>query len=167
MQKILVSACLLGEKVRYDGGHSRVAALEQWWKQGRIIAICPEVAGGLPTPRPAAEIESGDSDPVLRGRGFIRRIDGQDVTDAFIDGAERVLALCFEHHIRIAVLKEGSPSCGVNLVNNGNFSGTKISGMGITARLLSQHGVFVFSENHLDRAAAKLTCLEEDSRNPG
>jgi uncharacterized protein YbbK (DUF523 family) len=167
MQKILVSACLLGERVRYDGGHSRVAAFEQWQKQGRIISICPEVAGGLPIPRPAAEIESGDSDLVLRGRGFIRRRDGQDVTDAFIDGAERTLALCFEHHIRIAVLKEGSPSCGVSFVNDGNFSGAKIDGMGITARLLSQHGVFVFSEHQLDEAVEQLVSLEEHSDNPG
>jgi len=160
MQKILVSACLFGERVRYDGGHSRVAALEQWQKQGRIISICPEVAGGLPIPRPAAEIESGDSDLVLRGRGFIRRRDGQDITDAFIDGAECALALCFEHHIRIAILKEGSPSCGVSLVNSGDFSGRKIDGMGITARLLSQHSVFVFSEHQLDRAAEKLAELD-------
>ncbi len=160
MQKILVSTCLLGERVRYDGGHSRVAALEQWQNQGRIIAICPEVVGGLPIPRPAAEIESGDSDLVLRGRGFIRRKDGQDVSDAFVDGAECALALCFEHDIRIAVLKEGSPSCGVNFVNSGDFSGTKITGLGVTARLLSQHGVFVFSEKHLDRAAEKLAELE-------
>jgi len=161
MQKILVSACLLGEKVRYDGGHSRVVELEQRQKQGRIIAICPEMAGGLPVPRPVAEIEGGDSDLVLRGRGFIRRKDGQDVTDAFIDGAERALALCIKHHIRVAVLKEGSPSCGVNLVNSGDFSGTKIDGMGITARLLSQHGVFVFSEHQLDMAAEKLISLEK------
>jgi uncharacterized protein YbbK (DUF523 family) len=160
MQKILVSACLLGEKVRYDGGHSGVAALERWQKQGRIISICPEVAGGLPIPRPAAEVESGDSDLVLRGCGFIRRKDGQDVTDAFMDGAERALALCFEHHIHIAVLKEGSPSCGVNLVNSGDFSGTKMDGMGITARLLSHHGVAVFSENQLDQTEEKLAELE-------
>ena len=160
MQKILVSACLLGERVRYDGDHSRVAALVQWQEQGRIISICPEVAGGLPVPRPAAEIEDGDSNLVLRGRGFIRRKDGQDVTGAFMDGAEHALALCFEHDIRIAVLKEGSPSCGVNLVNSGNFSGTKITGLGVTARLLSQHGVCVFSEQHLDRAAEKLAELD-------
>jgi uncharacterized protein YbbK (DUF523 family) len=166
MQKILVSACLLGERVRYDGGHSRVVELEQWQAQGRIVSICPEVAGGLPIPRPAAEIESGDSDLVLRGRGFIRRMDGQDVSDAFMDGAERTLALCFEHHIRIAVLKEGSPSCGVNLVNSGDFSGKKIHGMGITARLLLQHGVSVFSEHQLDEAAEKLASLEENSDNP-
>ena len=160
MQKILVSACLLGEKVRYDGGHSRVDALKRWYEQGRIISLCPEVAGGLPIPRPAAEIEGGDSDRVLRGRGFIRRRDGQDVTDAFMDGAECTLALCFEYHIHIAILKEGSPSCAVNLVNNGDFSGTKMDGMGITARLLSQHGVFVFSENHLDQVTKKLAELE-------
>jgi len=161
MQKILVSACLLGEKVRYDGGHSRVSALEQWQTQGRIVPICPEVAGGLPVPRPAAEVESGDSDPVLRGRGFVRSMDGQDVTDAFIDGAERALALCFRHRIRVAVLKEGSPSCGTSLVNSGNFSNIKVDGMGVTARLLSRHGISVFSELHLDRAAAKLAELEQ------
>jgi len=167
MQKILVSACLLGEGARYDGGHSRVAALEAWENQGRIISICPEVAGGLPIPRPAAEIESGNSDLVLRGRGLIHRADGQDVTDAFMDGAERALALCLKHHIRIAILKEGSPSCGVNLVNRGDFSGTKIKGMGVTARLLSQHGIAVFSEHNLDQAAEKLANLESDSENPG
>lgn len=160
MQKILVSACLLGERVRYDGGHSRVAALKQWQKQGRMISICPEVAGGLPIPRPAAELEAGDSDLVLRGRGFIRRRDGQDVSDAFVDGAECALALCMEHQIRIAVLKEGSPSCGVSLVNSGDFSGVKIDGMGITARLLSQHGVAVFSEHQLDQAAEMLAGLD-------
>jgi len=163
MQKILVSSCLLGEKVRYDGGHSNMPALEQWQKKGRIVAICPEVAGGLPVPRPAAEIETGDSDLVLRGNGLIRRIDGQDVTDAFIDGAERALALCFKHHIRVAILKEGSPSCGSNFVNNGNFSGTKIDGMGITARLLSQHGISIFNENHLNLAAEKLAELERNN----
>ncbi len=162
MQKILVSACLLGEKVRYDGGHSRVDALERWHEQGRLVSICPEVAGGLSVPRPAAEIEFGDSGLVLRGRGLIRSIDGQDVTDAFVDGAERALALCFKHHIRIAVLKEGSPSCGANFINNGNFSGTKMDGMGITAKLLSRHDVSVFSENHLDLAAEKLAELEEN-----
>jgi uncharacterized protein YbbK (DUF523 family) len=162
MQKILVSACLLGEKVRYDGDHSRAPDLEQWQQKGRIVSLCPEVAGGLPVPRPAAEIESGDSDLILRGRGLIRSIDGQDVTDAFVDGAERALALCFKHHIRIAVLKEGSPSCGANFINNGDFSGTKIDGMGITAKLLSRHGVSVFSENHLDLAAEKLAELEEN-----
>ncbi len=167
MQKILVSACLLGERVRYDGGHSRVAALEQWRKQGRIISICPEVAGGLPIPRPAAEIESGDSELILRGRGFIRRRDGQNVTDAFMDGAERTLALCLKHHICIAVLKEGSPSCGVNLVNSGDFSGIKIEGMGVTARLLARHGMFVFSEHQLEAAAEKLADLENVSGHPG
>ena len=167
MQKILVSACLLGERVRYDGGHSRVTALEAWQQQGRIISVCPEVAGGLPIPRPAAEIESGDSKLVLLGRGLIRRADGQDISDAFIDGAERTLALCFKHHIRMAILKEGSPSCGVNLVNMGDFSGMKIKGMGVTARLLSQHGISVFSEHQLDEAAKQLARLEEESTEPG
>ena len=160
MQKILISACLLGERVRYDGGHSKVGALDLWQQQGRLVSVCPEVAGGLPIPRPPAEIEYGNSNLVLRGRGRVRRIDSQDVTDAFVDGAERALALCMKFHVCIAILKEGSPSCGCKRVNDGNFSGKKIDGMGITARLLSRHGISVFNENQMEQAVVKLAELE-------
>jgi len=149
--KILVSACLLGEKVRYDGGDSRQAGLlETWQTEGRVIALCPEVAGGLPVPRAPAEIQTD---------GRIINIEHEDVTDAFERGATRALELCRAHQIQIAILKEGSPSCGSSLINNGNFDRTKIPGKGITTRLLETHGIRVFSESELDQVAALLRPL--------
>lgn len=161
MQKILVSACLLGEHVRYDGGHCRQRGLiAQWQDQGRVIPLCPEVAGGLPTPRIAAEIVDGDAELVLRGQNRVRRQDSEDVTDAFVDGAEQALALCIRHKIRLAILKEGSPSCGVKRVNDGSFQKCKVDGQGVTARLLARHGVALFSEDETEVAAAYLAGLE-------
>lgn len=157
MQKILVSACLLGERVRYDGGDCRQSGLlAQWQRQGRLIPICPEVAGGLPVPRPPAEIVSGSADTILRGRGSVQRQNGEDVSDAFVDGAERALALCMKHQISFAILKEGSPSCGVSRVNDGRFSGMKVEGEGVTARLLRRHGIAVLSELEVGQLARLL-----------
>ncbi|HKI62246.1 MAG TPA: DUF523 domain-containing protein [Mariprofundaceae bacterium] len=161
MQKVLVSSCLLGQKVRYDGGDSAVhGVLDTWASQGRIVPLCPETAGGLPTPRPPAEIEAGDAEGVLRGSARVMRQDGGDVTSAFMDGAESALAACWQHKVKVAILKEGSPSCGVTCVHNGEFSGKKIDGQGVTARLLSRHGISVFSEDQLDAAARRLAELE-------
>ncbi|MDQ6998718.1 MAG: DUF523 domain-containing protein [Mariprofundus sp.] len=158
MHKILISACLLGERVRYDGKHSLIHSdvLQAWEQQGRLIMLCPEVAGGLPIPRPPAEIAAGDAKAIINGEGAIRRKDGSDVTEAFMAGAEMALALCMQHDIRVAILKEGSPSCGVNRVNDGSFSGTKIRGLGVTACLLAQHGIAVFSEFQIKEAKAAL-----------
>ena len=91
MQKILVSRCLLGHRVRYDGGaHGPFDLLQQWLDEGRVVALCPEVAGGLPTPRPPAEIPGGQGSAVLDGQLPVLTIDGEDVTAAFVDGAEQV-----------------------------------------------------------------------------
>lgn len=161
MQKILVSACLLGEKVRYDGSDCKQAGLiHRWQEEGRIVAFCPETSGGLSTPRSPAEIQGGDADAVLCGQARVRCRDGSDVTEAFIEGAEQALAACWRHRIKLAILKEGSPSCGVGRVNDGSFSGTKIDGTGVTARLLARHGVSVFSEHELETAARRLDELE-------
>jgi len=161
MHKILVSACLLGEKVRYDGGDCRQAGLlEQWKQEGRLIALCPEVAGGLPVPRPPAEINDGDADAVLRGEKSVLRKNGDDVSHAFVEGGEQALALCIKHNIHLAVLKEGSPSCGVKRVNDGSFRKHKISGTGVTTSLLQRHGIMVFSEEQLPEALQELVRLE-------
>jgi len=162
MNKILISACLLGENVRYDGSNSKVSSriLQQWHQEGRIMSACPEMAGGLPVPRVPAEIINGDAEAVLQGKSAIRRKDGGDVTDAYMDGAEKTLALCMQHNIRIAILKEGSPSCGVACVNDGSFSGLKIGGQGVTARLLTRHGISVFNEGQFSDAALRLSELE-------
>ena len=84
VQKVLVSACLLGEKVRYDGSDCcQHGLIEQWQREGRVVPLCPEMAGDLPTPRPPAEIGSGNAEAVLQGKNSIRRKDGTDVSEAF------------------------------------------------------------------------------------
>jgi uncharacterized protein YbbK (DUF523 family) len=161
MQKILVSRCLLGHRVRYDGGASGpFDQLEQWIAEGRVVALCPEVAGGLSTPRPAAEIPGGQGVEVLDGSARVLTVEGEDVSAEFLSGARQALALVEQHGIRIAVLKANSPSCGNLLTYDGTFSGVKVSGEGVTAALLKRNGVKVFSELELPEAAAALAALD-------
>ena len=161
MQKILVSRCLLGHPVRYDGGaHGPFALLERWQAEGRVVALCPEVAGGLPTPRPPAEIAGGQGAGVLDGRLPVLTVDGEDVSAAFVAGAEQALALVRQHGIRLALLKARSPSCGNRENYDGSFSGVKVAGEGVTAAALRRAGVQVFSEEELPAAEAALRELE-------
>ena len=160
-QKVLVSRCLLGHRVRYDGGASGpYGQLARWQDEGRIIALCPEVAGGLPTPRAPAEIPGGQGLDVLNGKAPVITSEGEDVTAAFMDGAQQALALVNRHGIRIAILKANSPSCGNVQTYDGSFSGVKVEGQGVTAALLADAGVQVFSELQLDDAAQALARLE-------
>jgi len=160
MQKILISRCLLGHKVRYDGGASGpFDQLAVWQSEGRVVAICPEVSGGLPTPRPAAEIPGGQGVDVWEGHAQVLTAEGEDFSEAFLDGARQALALVQRHNIRIAVLKANSPSCGSLQTYDGTFSGTKVTGEGVTTALLRQHGVLVFSELELPEAAQALKNL--------
>lgn len=151
-QKILVSSCLLGMKVRYDGKDNKQEASiwDEWHKQGRLVAICPEMAGGLPTPRPPAE---------QNGNRVITNT-GEDVAQAYQKGAELALALCQKHDIKIAVLKARSPSCGNKEIYDGSFSNKKILGQGVTAALLTQHGVRVFNESEVLEANDLIIQLE-------
>jgi len=164
-----MSACLLGQKVRYDGGdclqnHER---LQAWIKAGNVITICPEMVGGLPTPRPPAEIQSAKTGiDVLEGGAKIMSNTGHDVTEAFIAGARKTLALAQKHHVRVAILKAKSPSCGSSVIYDGTFSRALIPGMGVTAALLSQHGIKVFDEDHIDAAldTAESVYIETNAR---
>ncbi|WP_087686650.1 DUF523 domain-containing protein [Pandoraea sp. PE-S2R-1] len=163
--RILVSSCLLGQPVRYHGRAApceaeAAAILERWRKAGIIAAVCPEVAGGLPTPRPPAEISAAAGGERV-WQQVARVIDdtGADVTAEFIDGAQRALAIAQRHGIRIAVLKEGSPSCGSTFVYDGTFTGARIAGRGVAAALLREHGIEVFSEHMLAAADARLDAL--------
>jgi len=161
MQKILVSRCLLGHRVRYDGGsHGPFDLLERWQAQGRVVALCPEVAGGLPTPRPPAEIADGQGGQVLDGLVQVLTVEGEDVSGAFVRGAERAVELVQSHGIRLAVLKARSPSCGNRENYDGSFSGRRVAGEGVTAAALKRMGVLVFSEEELDAAAVCLAGLE-------
>ena len=155
MSKILISACLLGQKVRYDGGdclqnHER---LQTWIKAGNVVTICPEMIGGLPTPRPPAEIQGSKTGiAVLNGDAHIKTNTGENVTEQFIKGARKTLALAQKHHVRVAILKAKSPSCGSSVIYDGSFSRSLIPGMGVTATLLNQHDILVFDEDHIDDA---------------
>ena len=161
MQKILVSRCLLGHRVRYDGGTSGpFDQLQQWLDDGRVVPLCPEVAGGLSTPRPAAEIPGGQGAQVLDGQALVITTEGEDVSAAFLAGAYQALELVQKHGIHIAVLKANSPSCGNLLTYDGTFNGVKVSGEGVTAALLKRHGVQVFSELELPQAAQVLAMLD-------
>ncbi len=164
MEKLLVSRCLLGHKVRYDGGaHGPFDLLQHWQDEGRIVALCPEVAGGLATPRPPAEIPGGQGAQVLDGNLPVLTDSGEDVTSAFVAGAEIALQLVRQHGLRVAVLKARSPSCGNTHNYDGSFSGTLVDGEGVTAALLRRAGVRVFNETQLTEAAAELVRLEQGS----
>ncbi len=152
--KILVSACLLGQPVRYDGGHKRSShpMLARWAAEGRLVALCPEQAGGLPTPRAAAEIQGGTAEDVLEGRARIVDTTGADVTAEFLAGAEAALALARAKGCTLAVLTERSPSCGSNLVYDGSFSGRVQPGSGVVTALLRRHGIQVLAPEQLGGA---------------
>lgn len=168
MERVLVSSCLLGRPVRYDGTARRVtdALFERWRAEGRLVPFCPEMSGGLPVPRPAAEISGGLGGDVLDGRARVLGRDGTDVTDAFVTGARLALAQACACGARVAILKESSPSCGGGRVHDGTFAGRSIPGEGVTAALLRRHGIAVFAEEELDDAAAFLDRLE-GTRPPG
>lgn len=163
MQKILVSACLLGERVRFDGAAKTVHAewLARWQREGRLVTVCPEVAGGLPVPRPASEIQNASGEAVLDGRARVRTASA-DVTDAFLRGARVALESAQASGARMAILKARSPSCGNKQIHDGTFSKTLRDGQGVAAALLARHGIAVFSEEELEAAAAHLERLEAE-----
>lgn len=165
-QRILVSACLAGQRVRYDGVMLAQThdIIKHWRAEGRLVEVCPEIAGGLPVPRPAAEIRGAGGGPaVLERRAQVVAIDGANVSSAFLEGARRVLALAREHNVRVAVLKEGSPSCGSTRIYDGRFAHASIDGQGVTAALLRQAGIEVFGEDRIAAADARLRELERSS----
>lgn len=148
MEKVLVSSCLLGQPVRYDGVSKglRHPGITQLMLQDRVISFCPEVSGGLPTPREPAEI--------LETKVMTK--SGEDVSKEFALGAQLALRQCQQHGIRYALLKESSPSCGRNNIYDGTHTSVKIPGMGWTARLLEENDIHVFSEDEISALMAAL-----------
>ena len=146
MKKILVSACLVGRPVRYDGAAATLQddILDRWVREGRAVIVCPEVSGGLSTPRDPAEIVGGTGDDVLDGTARVVTDRGVDVTAQFVHGAEVALALAQKSSAVAALLQERSPSCGSKTIYDGTFSKNKIDGRGVTASLLERHGIRVF-----------------------
>jgi len=160
--KILVSACLLGEDTRYDGGHTRVdnPILENWKREERIISFCPEVEGGCLIPRPTAEINDGDGDFVIDGETKVVNINGQDVTEEYLLGARKALRIVQKNAITVALLEARSPSCGSKFIYDGTFSNTLKPGRGITTALLERNGIRVFNEDEMDEAEEYLRGIE-------
>lgn len=134
---ILVSACLLGMPCRYDGKAKAVAGMEDLLKDQVLVAFCPEVAGGLPTPRLKSE----------RLEGRVVNEQGQDVSAAFHRGAQKALECCQALGIKKALLKEGSPSCASERIYDGSFSGHCVPGAGVTTELLRAHDIDVISSD--------------------
>lgn len=134
--RYLISACLCGERCRYDGTDFTISRFKRLVKTGSALAVCPEVLAGLPVPRVACEI--------LNGRVFNK--DGLDNTETFMRGAHLTLELAQKHNIRSVIFKERSPSCGSSTIFDGSFSGRLVSGQGISTALLRQHGIAVLSE---------------------
>ncbi len=135
--RLAVSACLLGEPVRYDGGSKPCAEVIELTKKNQVCSVCPERAAGLSCPRPPAE-QVGER-VLLKG--------GTDVTRAFADGARAECAAAQRAEVPLAVLKAKSPSCGVGLVYDGTYTGTLTAGMGVYARLLAKEGICVVTED--------------------
>ncbi|MCS4485750.1 DUF523 domain-containing protein [Staphylococcus americanisciuri] len=141
-----ISACLIGQAVRYDGGHKQQAALKRLIDRGEAIAICPEVLGGLSVPREPSELIKGDGMSVWSGQNEVQTQLGTDVTQAFKQGAQEALHILQQYNIDTVILKDGSPSCGSAKIYNGQFNGTQIQGVGVTTALLQQHGIRVYNE---------------------
>lgn len=137
----LVSACLGGLPCRYDARAKPEPAIVEAVRAGHAIPACAEQLGGLPTPRPAAEIVGGDGQQVLDGSARIVTAEGEDVTDAFVRGAELVAEIASQHGVAEAVLQARSPSCGAGTIYDGSHSGTLTSGDGVLAALLKRNGV--------------------------
>ena len=138
--KILVSACLLGVRCRYDGKSKPHPAVERLMEQHTLIPVCGEIFGGLPTPRVSAE----------RQGARVVTADGRDVTAAYRRGAEEVLRLAERYGCTAAILKERSPSCGSSRIYDGTFTGTLTDGWGVTAELLRDHGICVIGESEAE-----------------
>ena len=140
MENILVSACLLGVSCRYDGKSKANEAVLALRERYNLIPVCPEVFGGLPTPRVPSE-RVGDK---------VMMRDGSDVTDNYRRGAEEALRLCRIYDVKLAILKERSPSCGKNEIYDGSFSGTLTQRDGVTAELLKSEGINVIGESEIN-----------------
>ena len=137
---IAVSACLLGENCKYNGGNNYSEKVKVFVQGHEVIPVCPEVLGGLPTPRESSEIVDG----------VVRHRDGTSVDREFRRGAKIALAIVKEHGAELVILQSRSPSCGVNTVYDGTFTGKTIEGQGVFAALLKENGIKVMDVAELE-----------------
>ena len=161
---ILVSACLLGHKVKYNGGSNDDTLLQAYNAQGRFVAVCPECFAMLPVPRAPMEIQYGTGRKLIEGRARAVDADGHDLTASLLLGAQKILRIAEAYHAEVAIFKEGSPSCGVHRIYDGSFSGRRIAGAGLTTEALRAAAFPVFCEEELDAVEA---LLAEGENHPG
>ena len=151
--KVLISACLLGDNVKYSGGNNLtlelVILLEKY--NVDIVKVCPECFAGLPIPRVPSEIKET--------KVFSK--DGRDITEEFLSGAEKTFKIAKENQIDFAILKERSPSCGSSYIYDGSFSGKVIQGQGLTVRKLNEENIVIFSEENLEEIEKYLQVLNK------
>lgn len=146
---LLISECLCGVCCRYDGDHNRIECLEELKNVYNLVPVCPEVLGGLLTPRPPAE----------RVGNRVQTKNGTDVTEQFKRGATLALAIAIEKNCRCALLKAKSPSCGYGELYDGTFTRTLVKGVGVTSELLLQHDIQIYTEKNV---AALITQNSDD-----
>ena len=139
--KILVSACLLGENCKYSGGNNYNQAVCDFARGHQVVLVCPEVLGGLPTPRCPAEIV----------QGVVTNKEGINVDREFRAGAAKALAIAKENGVELAILQSRSPSCGVKEIYDGTFSRRLIAGDGVTAEALKAHGITIYGESDAEK----------------
>ncbi len=166
LEKVLISSCLLGNKVRYNASGLSISEQDLVWLKLNVelIVMCPEVSAGLPTPRPPAEIVLGQGADVIDRKASVVGDDGHEVTAEFLHGAELALKKCREQGIRYAILAEGSPSCGSVQIYDGTFTGVKIPGQGVTTAMLIREGIKVYSQHTLANLKHELETLELHER---
>ncbi len=136
MEKILISACLVGDKTRYDGKSSYSPIINKILEKYELVPFCCEVEGGLPIPRDPSEIQKD---------GKLINSKGKDVTKYYLKGVDLAVNICNYNQIKIAILKEGSPSCGVHEIHDGSFKNKKIPGQGVLTAALKQRGIQVYT----------------------
>lgn len=138
--KVLVSACLLGHNTKYNGKNNLIEKLISLKDKLEFVLMCPEVEGGLSIPRTPAEIKDNK----------VINKDNIDVTNNYLKGANLALKKALKDNIKVAIVKEKSPSCGKNFIYDGTFTNTLIKGQGVTTSLLVENGIKVFNENEIE-----------------
>ena len=148
--RVLVSACLAGVACTHEAQPKTREFILRLVNDGRVVLVCPEVAGGLPIPRPAAEIAGGDGDDVLDGHARVISETGEDVTDNYLAGARKAADAARAAGARFAILKARSPSCGCGAIHSGAFDGELRDGDGVTAAMLKREGLEVVSDETVE-----------------
>lgn len=143
---IVISACLVGEKVRYDGNHKLDLFYKNLIDEKKAISICPEILGGLQVPREPGEIIGGDGYDVWNDQAKVMTVAGRDVTMQFKEGAKRALSIIKDLNADTVILKSDSPSCGSTVIYDGTFTGNKKEGVGVTTALFTLNGINVYEE---------------------